>query len=254
MSNLHFELRELFHLEILRHLALRLSGRGYAVKGGICLRFFHLSPRLSEDMDLDVTTHVQRETLERGVDTILGARPFLANLAAAGIRSVRFSKPKQTATVQRWKVGLLLSSDVELHTKLEFSRRQGKLSFEVGQPAGAILDRYQIPRFAAQYYGASAMCAQKIRALAAASRNAVRDLFDLHYLIEKLNAGRCELKEKPGKEDVKRAIEKVRSYSRKDFDEQVLPYLTPELMAYYEQPPTYRRLQGEVEQKLVEWL
>ena len=75
MSPNSFQIRELFHLAFLRLLALRLTRRDYAVKGGICLRFFHRSQRLSEDMDFDVagipvrtlTNHLMRILSERNL-------------------------------------------------------------------------------------------------------------------------------------------------------------------------------------------
>ena len=65
-----FRIRESFHLQLLRLLVPRLASRPYAVKGGICLRFFHRSPRLSEDMDLDITG-MPVQTLQKNVETVL---------------------------------------------------------------------------------------------------------------------------------------------------------------------------------------
>ena len=74
MTPRSFELRESFHLAFLRHLATRLFGRSYAVKGGICLRFFHRSPRLSQDLDLDISPEVRLKTLQNAVDSVLGGQ------------------------------------------------------------------------------------------------------------------------------------------------------------------------------------
>src|SRR3989339_1301589 len=100
METPSFELRELFHLTLLRHLALRLAGRPYAVKGGICLRFFHRSPRLSEDMDMDIAG-IPVATLAHNVGKILGSAAFRARLREGGVSLVKISAPKQTATTQR---------------------------------------------------------------------------------------------------------------------------------------------------------
>ena len=85
MATRSFELREFFHLALLRHLATRLSGRAYAVKGDICLRFFHRSPRLSQDIDIDIVSSVHFKTLQNAVDSILKGQAFAATLLQMGI-------------------------------------------------------------------------------------------------------------------------------------------------------------------------
>ena len=249
-----FELREFFHLVFLRHLALRLLSRPYAVKGGICLRFFHRSLRLSEDMDLDIASRIPVKTVQNAVDSILRSRSFLGALAPAGVASVNFSKPKQTETVQRWKASLQISGNVFLPTKIEFSRRHGQVTCETGRPEPEILEAYKLPPFAAQYYGKTAMCAQKILALASPSRNAVRDLFDLHHLFQTSRVNMGEVKKKVDHKPVEQAAEKIKVFSHKDFKEEVLPYLASDLMALYDKPPAFAQLKEEVEGKLIELL
>ena len=182
MATKSFELRELFHLALLRQLGTRLSGRSYAVKGGICLRFFHRSPRLSEDMDLDIVSQVRAATLEKAVDSVIDGRAMLATLMPIGVTAIKATKPKQTETTQRWKVMLQMSAGEELRTKVEFSRRRGKIPYSVGVPDPNLLKQYKATPFAAQYYDATCLSTQKITALAADGRNALRDLFDLHHL------------------------------------------------------------------------
>src|SRR6266852_551726 len=106
MANPAFLLREFFHLTFLRLLGLRLAGRAYAVKGGICLRFFHGSPRLSEDIDLDAAAGIRSDTLAKGVDAILNGGALLGHLESRGISRLTVTKPKQTGTTQRWKIAL----------------------------------------------------------------------------------------------------------------------------------------------------
>src|SRR5688500_3536617 len=121
--DLGFRVRELFHLFVLRQLGGRLSNRPYAVKGGICLRFFHRSPRLSEDMDFDVTSQIPVKTLEGNVDAILSGNALAASLHRYGVQGIELSKPKQTETTQRWKIGLRTTGRGRLATRIEFSRR-----------------------------------------------------------------------------------------------------------------------------------
>src|SRR5258706_9547389 len=113
-----FRLREFFHLYVLRQLATRLASRPYAVKGGICLRFFHRSPRLSEDMDVDIDPAIPVKTLQKNVDTILTSDALVASLHIHGVRGVEAARPKQTETTQRWKTSLILTGGTRLSTRL----------------------------------------------------------------------------------------------------------------------------------------
>src|ERR1051326_7219424 len=144
MADPSFALRELFHLNLLRFLGPRLARRPYAVKGGIGLRFFHRSPRLSEDMDLDVTSKMPVPTLQKAVDHALHGSALPASLLPHGIRELQVTKPKHTETTQRWKVGLVTASGPILSTRVEFSRRKENVEGESGIPQADLLRRYQI--------------------------------------------------------------------------------------------------------------
>jgi len=251
MGNLSFELREFFHLSFLRHLSLRLHGRAYAVKGGICLRFFHRSPRFSQDMDLDVSPQIGVKTVQNAVDSILQSRSFLASLIPYGVARVQVVKPKQTETTQRWKAGLVLSAQTTLPTKIELSRRQGKVSYVSGVPDAELLNFYKTAPFAAQFYDAIRMTAHKISALASLSRTAARDLFDLHHLLYALLVKREDVVKIIDQGAVERAADKTGGFTHRDFKEQVVPYLTETMMALYEQPEAFEKLKEEVEQALI---
>ncbi|MBI2119297.1 MAG: nucleotidyl transferase AbiEii/AbiGii toxin family protein [Elusimicrobia bacterium] len=253
MLTLSFKLRELFHLNLLRHLGVRLSGRAYALKGGICLRFFHHSPRLSEDMDLDISSRVRKETLENAVDSIIHSRSFLSPLIPRGLIDIKIRKPKQTETTQRWKFLLILSKQIALPTKLEFSRRRKDIIYCKGIPNSEILAQYQFSPFASQYYDSGSMAEQKILALSSPSRNAVRDLFDLHHLFfnipvqpEKMNLLKIE-----AKEEIEHAYEKISKFSYNDFKEQVLPFLTETMISLYKDKNIYEELRSKVEEFLI---
>lgn len=251
MPNPSFELREYFHLHFLRHLSLRLQGRAYAVKGGTCLRFFHRSPRLSQDADLDVIPQVRVKTLQDAVDSLLGSRSLLASLLPKGIVRLQATKPKQTETTQRWKIALVLEAGVSLPTRIEFSRRQEKLLYTTGIPSPELLSRYGMPPFAAQFYDAPHMAAQKIRALASPSRYAVRDLFDLYHLFHVVSVKPEEIPNLPGMEEaLRKASEKAGEFAYSDFKEQVLPYLTETMMALYQDADEFERIKEEVRETL----
>src|SRR3954463_7565126 len=101
---------ELFHLVFVRAVFASLGDkRLLAVKGGINLRFFFQSVRFSQDLDLDVMT-MSKEALENRVDRLLQNPAVVSPLKARGILIQEISKPKQTETVQRWKLGVSSSS------------------------------------------------------------------------------------------------------------------------------------------------
>lgn len=251
MTPVSFELRELFHLIFLRQIAQRLAGRSYAVKGGICLRFFHRSPRLSEDIDLDVGFQLPVKTLQNAVDTVLKAKVLHSTLASRGIIKMETSKPKQTETVQRWKIGLLMGES-RLKTKIEFSRRSKKVEFVSGVPDKDILRQHNQPLFASQYYEGVSMTVQKIAALASPGRNAARDLFDLHHLLSFLKTDPIAVAKKVSLDFLRGAQAKIDSYDYEDFAQQVLPYLTGELMALYSNSAAFEAMKAETIERLME--
>ena len=243
------ELKEFFHLAFLRQISARLAGRGWSVKGGICLRFFHRSPRLSEDIDLDSEPRIRMETLRNTVDTILESRAFSAMLAVEEVVGVRFSTPKQTPTVQRWKVSLDTGGNQPLSTKIEFSRRRQDTVFSRGTPSAEILERHSMPPFTAQYYGPVEMAAQKIAALVSVSRHAARDLFDLDHLFTIIRADPAEAIRLSG-QDRETILDRVESFSLRNFREEVLPYLEEDMMRDYGRPESFAALQGRVREAL----
>jgi hypothetical protein len=242
-----FESREHFHLLFLARFAQRFAGRKWAVKGGACLRFFHRSARFSEDMDIDVDPGIPVGTLAKGVEAILGSRAFLSALSARGVAELVTSAPKQTATVQRWKAGLGPGRGrAVLPTKLEFSRRRSGMPFMAGVPGGAILSAYSMAPFAAQYYGATELAAQKVAALASESRTAVRDLFDLDHLFANCGPDREKALRIVGAGICGAAARKARGFGRRDFREEVLPFLSGDLRDAYEAPASFEGLRARV--------
>ncbi len=246
-----FESRELFHLNVLRHLSPRLAHRTYAVKGGLCLRFFHRSPRLSEDMDIDVLPQISVKSLEKAVDTVLISNSFQGGLSPYGVVKVQFAKPKQTSTTQRWKITLQLGANVSIPTKLEFSRRSEKIVYSQGIPGPEVLNHYRMVPFAAKYYGPEVMVVQKLRAIASPSRNAVRDLFDLDHLLHTLSVDPRPLYNVVGAEVVEQASDKVKQFSYEEFKRQVRPFLIDSLTELYRNEDQFELLKENVEKSLI---
>ena len=174
---------ELFHLLFLEYFGRSIDKSLYALKGGCNLRFFLLSPRYSEDLDLDIQT-VEKSPLQNKVERLLQSTPFTIVLKTRGITIVEYSAPKQTDTTQRWKLNLKLARGITMHTKIEFSRRgmPDLTTYETINRELALT--YQLIPVMVNHYTKEATFRQKLRALVGRSVTQARDLFDLHHLIQ----------------------------------------------------------------------
>jgi predicted nucleotidyltransferase component of viral defense system len=219
---------ERFHLVFLRHFAAVVSPGTICLKGGVNLRLFHHSPRLSEDIDFDARV-VGVEVLKKNVNKVLASRPLLTELAAAGITLSEIKPAKQTATAQRWKFHVI-HEGAPLPTRLEFSRRKDERFEEnaTEPPAAALLAENQVVPFVFNHYRGAAAYRQKINALATRTQVQARDVFDLHHLAVHAAAGR----EAPA-ELVKQALEQLGLISFAMFREQVVPFLPTDLAVYH---------------------
>lgn len=220
-----FLLRETFHLFFLRVLAESLAGRSYALKGGVCLRLFYSSPRLSEDIDLDIVS-IPAVTLKAKIRKILDHRALMEKLKYCGVTGLTATEPKQTETTQRWKIQLLLPGGGSLSTRIECSRRVKTLTgVESEVPSAEILGLHRTIPFVCRHYAPEAMVRQKLEALASPVKNACRDLFDLHHLLTYAKAS----PQKPAAD----ALEKIGSFRFSHFQEEVLPFLPADLAKHY---------------------
>jgi hypothetical protein len=91
---------ERFHFVFLRHFAAVISPGTICLKGGVNLRLYHNSPRLSEDIDFDARV-VGVDILKKNVNKVLASRPLLTELASVGITLSKIKPAKQTQTAQR---------------------------------------------------------------------------------------------------------------------------------------------------------
>jgi predicted nucleotidyltransferase component of viral defense system len=235
---------EVFHLLFLRAFGARADKALYALKGGCNLRFFHRSIRYSEDIDLDIRT-MSVATLRNNVDRVLEGAPFLQTLRAQQIEISQVSRPKQTETTQRWKLGLrLTAAGQEVPTKIEFSRRalDEGVAHEAVDPE--FIRRYRLYPVIVQHYTASAALAQKIAALALRSQTQARDVFDLKLLLDAAES-RAPLP-KAIASNLPRAIENAVSIGYDEFAGQVLAYLEPEYQDHYRPRRVWEDLQAHV--------
>ena len=240
-----YEAVETFHLVFLRHFAPTVGPVTVCLKWGVNLRLYHGSPRLSEDMDFDARV-VGVEVLRKNVRKVLESRPLRTELAAAGIGLVAATGAKQTSTVQRWKCQLL-HEEVALATRLEFSRR-GAGEFEecaVEQPSAALLAERKMAPFVLPHFTARAAYRQKVRALAARTQVQARDVFDLHHL-----SGSAGCASGMEADLASRAISQLGMITFAMFYEQVVPFLPPDLAAFYGTPEAWTTMVERVRRDL----
>lgn len=180
---------ELFHLVFVRALFANVGDKTLlAIKGGINMRFYFQSVRFSEDLDLDVIT-MSKAALENRVDRLLASPTVTSPLKARGIVIQEVSKPKQTQTVQRWKLEVASpSASIRDRTKIEFSRRETVKSAVLERVDEEIANAYQLPAFLANHYTCADAVRQKIHALAERDQPQPRDVFDLHVLFGRTDA------------------------------------------------------------------
>ena len=234
---------EYFHLAFLRLLEERVDKRCYVLKGGCNVRFFFASPRYSEDMDLDIET-VAVATLRKNVEKILLGKTLAHQLRMRDLNVERFSAPKQTETTQRWKVALKpVSSDVLLHTKIEFSRRGLEAGAELAAIDSGVAQTYQIPLLMVKHYNALAAIRQKIDALLNRPETQARDVFDLNILMSH-TAEKATLPHEATRRS--EAEEKILSLSFDEFRAQVVSYLTATDQDRYADPRLWKRIQSQV--------
>jgi len=224
---------EIFHLLFLQVLTAHRRD-WFVLKGGANLRYFFGSVRYSNDIDLDFFSKSGWQ-VERVVDSALGGRALEVLLGQQGLAIGESTKPKQTETTRRWKLGLERQGDVGnlVRTKVEFSNR-GVSSENVLYETvpSSIVDPYAIRPATLSHYGATAALEQKVAALALRSETKARDVFDLELL---LRLGRA--RGVAAGLEIKHALpaaKNAREVTYASFRSEVIPFLDPALAALYD--------------------
>jgi predicted nucleotidyltransferase component of viral defense system len=239
---------ELLHIAFLDVLSKRLEPSRYILKGGANLRYFFDSIRYSEDIDLDLNG-VERWALAEKVDAVLESATLEAILRASGISIAETSKPKQTETTQRWKLGLAVEGRDELiNTKIEFSGREREDDrFQIEAVPKRIVAPFALRAPSVQHYRGEAMSEQKVLALARRSQTQARDVFDLDLLLRRYPLAHAAI----GTTDLNDAAEQALGLPYAAFRDQVLPFLEPEIAEDYDDPEVWTSMQvfvaGELE-------
>jgi predicted nucleotidyltransferase component of viral defense system len=173
---------ECFHLLFLLFISRKIDRRYYILKGGCNLRFFFNSPRYSEDIDFDLHG-IPVRIFQEQVGMILKSRTFKETLLAKGITIGHITEHKQTETTQRWKLGII-SKQVQMPTKIEFSRRSQKEGLGRFESVNsALLKKHELPPVLVNHYTAGEAFMQKISATASRKFPQARDIFDMYLLI-----------------------------------------------------------------------
>lgn len=241
---------EEFHLTFLQVLTTALKPNLYVLKGGANLRYFFDSLRYSQDIDLDYLG-AQGWRLEEVVDGVLAGPALRMSLRASGLSLVDLSKPKQTETTRRWKLGLASprsAGSTPVRTKIEFSARGGDQRHEFVALPDRVVERYGLRSFSLRSYRLAAMIEQKIGALANRSETKARDVFDLDLLF-RLRAKSGD-QEPVSSEYAEEAALRALDLPDESFKSEVLPFLEPEIAELYAAPDTWEKMRTFVSGKV----
>lgn len=240
------QVAELFHIAFLDVLATRLEPSRYVLKGGTNLRYFFGSARYSEDIDLDLHGRPPMN-MEQKIDGVLDSPAIKILLRVKGLAVAEHSKPKQTATTRRWKIGIAAPGHADpVRTKVEFSSRNGDPRYALEAIPGEVVAPYALRAPSVQHYLDEAATEQKVVALADRTETQARDVFDLDLLL-RLRAL------PPGSLDpelLTRAAELALQLPFASYRDQVLPFLEPGAVELYGSEGSWERMQTFVAESL----
>lgn len=241
---------EFFHLAFLQVLQARLDQSRYVLKGGASLRYFFGSLRYSEDIDLDAV-EIEPWKLEAKIDEALSSPAIGILLRSGGLGLDEVTKPKQTATTQRWKPMVTVAGrPSRVRTKIEFSHRPVDPRRVLEAVPERMVAPYALRPPTTLHYTADAAIEQKVAALAHRSETQARDLFDLELLLrqypEALTAGAIA----PNTLDL--AMERAFELPFQAFTDQVVRFLDAGIVELYDNPSAWGRMQAFVAERLME--
>lgn len=238
------QIREIFHLEFLRYFSRKIKPRFYALKGGVNLRLFFNNIRYSEDMDLDVKG-VEVHVIKDCVMNILKMQYFQENLKPFGIKQIippAIERAKQTETTQRFKIHLINSADMDLFTKIEFSRRGMAGKTDVNTPSESLLRTYKITPMLIPHYNIYTAVEQKVGALVGRAMVQARDIFDLYILSSQLELDKAKKEISIPKNIFSKAHDHIFEVKFEVFRDTVISYLAIEDRAVYNNPSSWEEI------------
>lgn len=148
-----------------------------ALKGGFAMRVLLGSSRYTKDIDLSASDAAPKEIVAKYITKAVN------DLKSSGmVKDLILSDPKQTDTVQRWKIGGFVGSHA-LNLTIEVSRRSRaemesltKVSYKTGGGKSGMADITCI--------NLSSMAAAKFDCVKNPIREAPRDIYDLYMMIK----------------------------------------------------------------------
>jgi predicted nucleotidyltransferase component of viral defense system len=241
---------EFFHLAFLQVLQARLDQSRYVLKGGASLRYFFGSLRYSEDIDLDAV-EIEPWKLEAKIDEALSSPAIEILLRSGGLVMDQVTKPKQTATTQRWKPMVTVAGRRSpVRTRIEFSHRSADPRRILEAVPERVVAPYALRPPTMLHYTADAAIEQKVAALAHRSETQARDLFDLELLLrlhpDEVTAGAIP----PNTLDL--AVERAFELPFQAFQDQVVRFLDAGIVELYDNPTAWARTQAFVAERLME--
>lgn len=137
---------------------------------------------------------------------------------------------------------LITSADVDLFTKIEFSRRGIPGEAVVQAPIESLLRTYKIGPVLISHYGIQPAVMQKIRALAGRAAIQARDIFDLYMLNSQYSPSKAETATPVQKSVFLKAYENVFKVKFAVFRDTVVAYLPPEDQPVYNNPSVWEEI------------
>ncbi len=240
---------EIFHLLFLQVLTSH-SQDWFVLKGGANLRYFFGSVRYSNDLDLDFFRK-EGWQVERAVDAVLAGNALKVLLSQQHLEIRESTKPKQTETTRRWKLGLDQRSTEGslIRTKVEFSHRGSDDSDILYETIpNHVVDPYAIRPATMSHYGQTAALEQKIAALALRGETKARDIFDLELLlrIRRAGVGFAKLNGNHAAQAAQKALDVTYS----SFQSEVIPFLDPDMAELFDGEDNWNRMREGVSKEL----
>lgn len=245
---------ESFHLLFLQALVAR-GGDDFVLKGGANLRYFCQSVRYSNDIDFDFVGR-NGDSLAVAVEKVVTGRPLGLLLSAAGIELSQISRPKQTDTTRRWRLGIRRSDlkigGAVIPTKIEFSARMpGDDDVLVDRVPDSIVVPYGQIAPTLRHYGETAAANQKMWALADRTETKTRDVFDLDLLFRRRFAAGPTVSGLSA-EHAAQAAEKAMELKYSSYESEVVPFLDPDAAAVYGTEEVWEQMRESVVRHLLE--
>lgn len=246
------QVAESFHLAFLQALATRANLTAWALKGGGNLRFFYLSDRFSEDIDLD-TFDIEPWAFQDRVDQTLSSDLLKRTLGILGSR-IEYVNPKERSeTKSKWVIGIRHPSEADpVYTQIEVWHREYPyrdfVKVEPVTPAAIRPYAAALRRPTFGHYLPRAAVAQRIDALSGRGVRQPRDLFDLDLLFrvapDAVERGDVD------EADLRAAITQIVEIGYDEYRAKVLSFIEPAALPLYEPVGAWEGMQVAVAERL----